>query len=422
MASLVDEQKLDLRVWVDSKKYKGRTKQGFRFYLVGATWDRFKELVNNIDAIRKTAAVHKERTGNGNLHGKPNFEVLFKSLGIREQYVLHERYLAPRSATLKTIAKHYEISRERVRQLENKGLTYLKKHGLDKAFHDELRNAGFPKIMRLERLSIISRSLGIVPHNPRGLLKMIGKIVDIRFDSLGGDYVYPTYEGRPRISQIDIDLWKMEPQLPRVQFKEYLRKQGFGFLTPDELGIVYGHFSRQHQRKVLLYNLVVASLRAIGHPAHYSDIAEKVRSLSEGRHSTCAHSSVHSALTTYKDKFVCVGLKGVHGLREWGISEPAQPLEDQVLHILECAGRSFSKTEIGTELSKERPYFSAASLAFVLGTSVRIRKDEGGLFHIATAEEAQEKGRERKDRSKTAEAIREVFKDWSPPGQQDGAE
>ena len=49
VASIVDNEKLDLRIWVDSNNYKGWTKQGLRFYLFDGTWEEFKKLIGEID-------------------------------------------------------------------------------------------------------------------------------------------------------------------------------------------------------------------------------------------------------------------------------------------------------------------------------------------------------------------------------------
>ena len=50
VASIVDGEKLDLRrVWLDSKNYKGWTKQGLRFYLFDGNWEEFKELMGKVD-------------------------------------------------------------------------------------------------------------------------------------------------------------------------------------------------------------------------------------------------------------------------------------------------------------------------------------------------------------------------------------
>ena len=49
VASLVDDEKLDLRIFVKSDSYTGATKRGFRFYLFDNSWTEFKKLVNEID-------------------------------------------------------------------------------------------------------------------------------------------------------------------------------------------------------------------------------------------------------------------------------------------------------------------------------------------------------------------------------------
>jgi len=49
VASIVDAEKLDLRIGVDSNSYKGWTKQGLRFYLFDGNWEEFKELMGKVN-------------------------------------------------------------------------------------------------------------------------------------------------------------------------------------------------------------------------------------------------------------------------------------------------------------------------------------------------------------------------------------
>ena len=49
VASLVDNEKLDLRIFIKSDSYTGATKRGFRFYLFDNNWIKFKELIDKID-------------------------------------------------------------------------------------------------------------------------------------------------------------------------------------------------------------------------------------------------------------------------------------------------------------------------------------------------------------------------------------
>lgn len=49
VATLVNGEKLDLRVWVETSNYSGPTKRGVRFYLFDGIWDEFKKLIEKID-------------------------------------------------------------------------------------------------------------------------------------------------------------------------------------------------------------------------------------------------------------------------------------------------------------------------------------------------------------------------------------
>jgi hypothetical protein len=56
VASIVDGEKLDLRIWVDSNNYKGWTKQGLRFYLFEDNWPEFMKLIDKVDNVYEEIA------------------------------------------------------------------------------------------------------------------------------------------------------------------------------------------------------------------------------------------------------------------------------------------------------------------------------------------------------------------------------
>jgi len=49
VASLIDKEKLDLRIFIKTDNYTGATKRGFRFYLFDNNWIEFKKLIDKID-------------------------------------------------------------------------------------------------------------------------------------------------------------------------------------------------------------------------------------------------------------------------------------------------------------------------------------------------------------------------------------
>jgi len=56
-----------------------------------------------------------------------------KILNEREREILHSRRLADKPITLEELSKKYKISRERIRQIENKAFEKLQKHMLNSA-------------------------------------------------------------------------------------------------------------------------------------------------------------------------------------------------------------------------------------------------------------------------------------------------
>ena len=49
VATIVGDERVDLRVWVETEKYQGPTKRGLRFYLFDGIWEEFKKLVDRVD-------------------------------------------------------------------------------------------------------------------------------------------------------------------------------------------------------------------------------------------------------------------------------------------------------------------------------------------------------------------------------------
>jgi len=56
IASLVDDEKLDLRVFVKSDSYTGATKRGFRLYLFDEIWTDFKRFIDKVDKVYQEIA------------------------------------------------------------------------------------------------------------------------------------------------------------------------------------------------------------------------------------------------------------------------------------------------------------------------------------------------------------------------------
>jgi len=49
--SMVDNEKLDIRIWIKTDEYSGSTKRGVRFYLFDGNWEEFKKLIDKADKV-----------------------------------------------------------------------------------------------------------------------------------------------------------------------------------------------------------------------------------------------------------------------------------------------------------------------------------------------------------------------------------
>ena len=49
VVSIVDDEKVDLRIFLNTDSYKGPTKRGVRFYMFDDNWPEFMKLIDQVD-------------------------------------------------------------------------------------------------------------------------------------------------------------------------------------------------------------------------------------------------------------------------------------------------------------------------------------------------------------------------------------
>ena len=49
VVSMIDNERLDLRVWIKTDGYSGTTKRGVGFYLFDDNWEEFMKLMKEVD-------------------------------------------------------------------------------------------------------------------------------------------------------------------------------------------------------------------------------------------------------------------------------------------------------------------------------------------------------------------------------------
>ena len=56
VVSIVDDEKVDLRIFLNTDSYKGPTKRGVRFYLFDDNWLEFKKLIDKVNKVYEEKA------------------------------------------------------------------------------------------------------------------------------------------------------------------------------------------------------------------------------------------------------------------------------------------------------------------------------------------------------------------------------
>ena len=51
IVSIVDNERLDIRTWLNTDSYKGFTRKGIRLYLFDDNWEKFKEIMEKVDKV-----------------------------------------------------------------------------------------------------------------------------------------------------------------------------------------------------------------------------------------------------------------------------------------------------------------------------------------------------------------------------------
>ncbi len=49
VATLINREKIDFRLFLKTSRYSGPTKSGVRFYLFDGIWEEFKKLIEKVD-------------------------------------------------------------------------------------------------------------------------------------------------------------------------------------------------------------------------------------------------------------------------------------------------------------------------------------------------------------------------------------
>ena len=324
------------------------------------------------------------------------FEILNEIDNERVKDVLIRRFglkSSQKHETLESIGQSYNITRERVRQIENNGLQMARKtkayKKYEKAFKklSEFVSALGDVVPQSDILSELSKDKK--QHNQLLFLLAVGD--HFKYNKENKDFIQFWYLDDRKAEAVKSALLKLyreidknktlnedeliemfksvfnSPELlPKKKEKEketILRwLKTFKRLKSNPLG-EWGREDSPHMQVRGLKDYAYLALKAHGSPLHYNEVAQKIKELfGKDAHPATTHNELIK-----DDRFVLVG-RGIYALREWGYT-PGM-VKDIIKQILEKEG-PMHKDEIVEKVKRER---------HVKDSTIKINLQDKNLF------------------------------------------
>ena len=327
---------------------------------------------------------------------------LLKGLKDRDRYVLESRFglTEPKKKTLESIGQEYDITRERVRQIQDAAIKAIRKSGS----YDEAKEI----FLEIENIifdfgGIVSEDHFLDTMNEDELMQN-----HIHFHLVIGDNFKKNKEDKEFRSR-----WSVNGELSD-KVHAALRKL-HGHVTDEELlseeqmvlkfldrldGVEDGYVNDDIAQQFLLLSKIIdknplgdwgltesqnISVRGIrdyaylimkknGSPMHFREVAESIT----GTFDKKAHpATTHNELIK-DDRFVLVG-RGMYGLKEWGYRSGV--VKDVIRDLIDERG-PLTKEEIIEAVLKER-YLKENTILVNLSNKDYFKKDKDGKYILA---------------------------------------
>jgi len=330
-------------------------------------------------------------------------------LSDRQREIVRWRHgLAGESLTLEQIGERIGgVTRERVRQVLAKVMRSLSQplgrrrmHLVRMLLIDLLDEAG--GVMSERRIeAALRRELTIGDVDPIGVS---GLVLDLHGDfkwlhkaKVWGLTWYPLAEVEAVQEQMTRVLEKAHAPLPANEVISRFKQTRFTRDRQDKLPEAFVNAClRAHPDLVCgddnCYGLkrwersrldeIVQALRQMGEPAHYTVIAEKANAMLDPEMRTSAR-NIHEMLCRRKDLFVWMRVRGVFGLKEWGLEQPPS-YEEALVRILESTGRPLTLEEILARFPEVRSYHNENSVSMTLMMNARFRAYPDGTYGLSS--------------------------------------
>jgi len=308
---------------------------------------------------------------------------ILKEIPDRTKKVLARRFGLDKkdSETLEAIGKSYNITRERVRQIERDGMKRVKKiigspefkkdfEKIEAIFEKKLKQYGG---VRKEESLLSELNLFSSKNQTFFVLNLID---DFKREKSDNDFYAFWYNDSKQannakkvVSQfIESFKDKREPESVENVFKEFSKKEKiskealFSYLeiskhisrSVDDKKIGLVTFSEINPKTVK--DKIILVLNQKKKPLHFREITDLIFSLNKDLEKRDSRSfnlhpqTVHNELIR-SNNFVLVG-RGLYALKDWGFN-PGR-VKDVIVNVLKCSSSPLSKEEITSEVLKQR--------------------------------------------------------------------
>ena len=242
----------------------------------------------------------------------------------RISYVVKERegFLTGKKLTLEEIGNHLDITRERVRQIENKFWNTIK---------HPLNSLPFIQAMVYD---IMARqgSLIVQSNTPEAHLRQfVAKCLNIPHTLLSHTNICVTGLSPGDMAMFYSPQW-LSGEVDAQRMAARLDSSGkLTHISDDTQQVAQRlvNFVRDHLQRI---EKVALALRSIGRPAHFSEVTEAYNSMFPD--DPASEHNVHAMLGREKHGIVWIGVRGTYALIEWGYERPSTTLFQTVTEIV----------------------------------------------------------------------------------------
>lgn len=324
---------------------------------------------------------------------------IFKSLPSRTQEVLRRRFGLEnaKAETLESIGRDFQVTRERVRQVEKAGLAKLRENSLaviqpvSQYLKDYLKQQG-----DLKREDLLLQEAGSKRNQPylRFFLVLAPDFYRIR----ESDNYYPFWTIQPeKVREVEKTLQFLIQQLNELHrpltLEEILQLE----VQPDKSFITscleaakrieanwkgyFGLVDWPDIRPRRLRDKIYLVLREEKKPLHFSQITNLINQFNQRVALVSARpalvQTVHNELIR-DDRFVLVG-RGTYALREWGY-EPGT-VKEVIVKILKESGGALPKEEIIARVLEQRKV-EKTTILLNLSRGKIFERSEDGYYRL----------------------------------------